>query len=373
MSQAARSIATFSRASVDDLRRSGRPVGSDDTHLDAALKWLRQAQDRSPSGGVSYGYSARGGWLPPYRETSGYILTTLFRASDQLGDIELSQRALNIAEWLLQMQNADGSFSNPKYGERGIVFDTGQCLFGLVKSFERTLDERFLDAARRSGEWLVRVLGNDQKWIRSEHMGVPHTYNTRTAWALLRLNSVLPVTGFEEAARRNLDWALGNQQESGLFSNNAFVDGQSPYTHNISYAVCGLQESGWILNEVKYVEAASRCSDSVLRVMRDDGFIPAQISVNGRPAARYSCLTGQAQLAIAWARQFHYTADFRYKEASRQSLAYVKRHQRLKKSPSDLYGAVPGSYPIWGRYAPFSYPNWAVKFFVDALLLERSW
>jgi hypothetical protein len=34
---------------------------------------------------------------------------------------------------------------------------------------------------------------------------------------------------------------------------------------------------------------------------------------------------------------------------------------------------VAGSFPIWGRYAPLSYPNWAAKFFVDALLLERKW
>ena len=31
-------------------------------------------------------------------------------------------------------------------------------------------------------------------------------------------------------------------------------------------------------------------------------------------------------------------------------------------------GGIKGSHPIWGGYDPFRYPNWAAKFFVDALL-----
>ena len=35
-----------------------------------------------------------------------------------------------------------------------------------------------------------------------------------------------------------------------------------------------------------------------------------------------------------------------------------------------IKGAIPGAFPIYGWYAPFCYPNWAAKFFVDSLLLE---
>jgi len=34
-------------------------------------------------------------------------------------------------------------------------------------------------------------------------------------------------------------------------------------------------------------------------------------------------------------------------------------------------GAIAGSYPLWGRYLRWRYPNWAAKFFLDALLLSR--
>ena len=29
-----------------------------------------------------------------------------------------------------------------------------------------------------------------------------------------------------------------------------------------------------------------------------------------------------------------------------------------------------GSAPIWGRYSMFEYPNWAAKFFADALMIR---
>ena len=37
----------------------------------------------------------------------------------------------------------------------------------------------------------------------------------------------------------------------------------------------------------------------------------------------------------------------------------------------DSLGALPGSFPLWGRYEPFGLPNWATKYFLDSLLNER--
>jgi hypothetical protein len=36
------------------------------------------------------------------------------------------------------------------------------------------------------------------------------------------------------------------------------------------------------------------------------------------------------------------------------------------------YGGIKGSLPIYGRYAPLQYPNWATKFFIDALLSKKA-
>jgi uncharacterized protein YyaL (SSP411 family) len=198
-------------------------------------------------------------------------------------------------------------------------------------------------------------------------------YNTRTAWALLRLHQIEPQAQWLKIARANLDWALSCQQPSGFFENNAFVQGDAPYTHNISYAICGLQESGWILNDARYIAAAKRCSDAALALMQPNGFIAGQIDAAGRPKASYSCLTGQCQLAIVWAKQFNLLHDARLQKAAQQSLHYVMSHHRIHDEHDGVKGGIAGSYPIWGRYAPMSYPNWAAKFFIDAAMLQLKW
>jgi hypothetical protein len=32
-----------------------------------------------------------------------------------------------------------------------------------------------------------------------------------------------------------------------------------------------------------------------------------------------------------------------------------------------------GSRPVWGPYAPLSFPKWAAKFFVDAMWVRAEW
>src|SRR5262249_47048603 len=146
-------------------------------HLEAAAGWLKRAHDMSPDDGVSSGYSHRRGWWPSYRETSGYILVTFFDLGTHLKDGAYRDRAITICRWLCDVPNADGSLSNPEYGEgRGIVFDTGQVLQGYVRAFQETGETRFLEAANRAGEWLVKVADPEGRWTRNTFLGVPHAY-----------------------------------------------------------------------------------------------------------------------------------------------------------------------------------------------------
>jgi hypothetical protein len=55
-----------------------------------------------------------------------------------------------------------------------------------------------------------------------------------------------------------------------------------------------------------------------------------------------------------------------------RALCYVRARQETADRSPGLRGAIPGSHPIWGRYAPLTYPNWATKFFVDAQWLRIS-
>ena len=264
-------LGTFSGLVAKEALGASAQRGDPAVHLQAAEDWLKRAHDQNDDDGVSYGYSVRGGWRPSYRETSGYIATTFFELARQRDDADYRERALRICRWLLSVQNSDGSFSNPRYGNDGIVFDTGQVLFGLVRAAEETGEADFLQGAQRAAQWLVTIADQNGCWTRNEHLGVPHVYNTRTAWALLRLNQIDPSDDWVRVARANLDWALSEQHASGFFRECSFERGVDPFTHTIAYATRGLLESGLLLDDMRYLDAAKRCADAAMEQLRADG------------------------------------------------------------------------------------------------------
>lgn len=345
-----------------------------DLHFSSAIDWLRRAHDVGDDDGVSYGYSLRGGWRPSYIETTGYIACTFYELAKRLRRAELRDRATRMARWLVRVQNGDGSFGNPRYAPgRGIVFDTGQDLFGLVRGHIETSDPELLDAAERAGDWLVEVADAEGRWTRSTHLGIPHVYNSRVAWALLELHGLSPHADRERVARANLDWAVSRQSPAGWFRDVAFEPGVAPFTHTIAYAIRGLWEASRLVASPAWEEAAVRGADAVLSRLHNDGFLPGQIDADGRPVGRYCCLTGNAQMAIVWAKLHRATSERRYREAAVRAVRYVMATQDVETSDSDVRGAIKGSHPIWGRYSPMTYPNWAAKFFVDAMLQTREW
>ena len=44
----------------------------------------------------------------------------------------------------------------------------------------------------------------------------------------------------------------------------------------------------------------------------------------------------------------------------------------LTASAGPAAGGLPGSFPTWGQYMRFALPNWAAKFYLDALLLQTA-
>jgi len=361
--------ASFVGRVLRDVVGSRAPRRSRDEHLRSAVEWLKRAQAVTPDDGVSYGYSVRGGWRPSYRETSGYIAVTFFDLARQLEDSESAALARKVSSWLCEAQEPDGSIANPRYRvAEGIVFDTGQVLLGYARAHRETAEPRFREAASNAASWLVSRLDEDGAWRKNTHFGTPHTYNTRVAWSMLECHDIAPDPTVEAAARKNLDWAL-TQERDGYFQSCAFRPRVAPFTHTIAYAIRGFLESARLLNEAKYEQAAVRAADAMLGHVREDGWIPGQVDEGGKARARYCCLTGNCQLAIIWLKLYRSTGSDRYLDAAQRSLSYVMGCQDVATSNLALHGAIKGSQPIWGRYAPLSYPNWATKFFIDAVLL----
>ena len=348
------------------------------THLQGAIEWLCRAQDiregKDDQGGVSAGWSFEDGWLPGYPETTGYIIETFLAAADILQRPELVGRAGRMIDWELSIQLPDGAFPGHfgEAGSRPVIFNTGQIMHGLIAGYTRLDREECLESAVRAGHWLRQQQDDDGCWRKYEHNNVPHVYNTRATWALLATGMLAGDKDLIEAARRNLEWALRQQTASGWYANNAFELSRSPYTHTIAYAIRGFLESGHLLGEDRFLQSAVKAARAMAGVQREDGWLAGTYRDEWVADAGYCCLTGLAQMSLNWIRLAQITGDDSLRSHAQAGLAYVKATQKLEDPDDAVRGGIAGSFPVWGDYSRFEYPNWAAKFFSDALMMDMT-
>src|SRR5262249_31585738 len=91
-----------------------------------------------------------------------------------------------------------------------------------------------------------------------------------------------------------------------------------------------------------------------------------------KTTAKYSCLTGDAQIAGVWLRIYQATRDTRFLNAALKLNDYVKATQSLRSTHPGIRGGGEGSPPIFWRCAPGVYINWGAKFLADSLMLEEQ-
>ncbi len=359
----------------DSFHPAKWPAAADEVHLRAVIDWLCRAQDirrgLADDGSISAGWSFEDGWLPGYPETSGYIVETFIAAAGELGRPDLLTRANRILDWELSIQLPDGAFPGHfgEPGSRPVIFNTGQIMHGLIAGYLHLQRSDCLAAARRAGRWMLASQDADGCWRRNVHAGIPHTYNTRAAWALLRCARLAAAPELQRGAVANLEWALTRVSDSGWFRENGFKVGIAPFSHTIAYAIRGFLESGILLDEEKYIDVAARAARALMRAQRADGWLAGAFDEGWVAEETHCCLTGLAQMCIIWSRLASLTDDADYAGAARRGVEFLKRNHAMTGRLDAEDGGIAGSLPFWGRYSRFEFPNWAAKFFADALMV----
>ena len=368
------------------LTRPRKRVPSADESLRAAIDWICRAQDAGSDGGVPRSYSVayhpffrRRGWLPSYPETTGYIIPTLFDYAHQTRRDDLIQRAVRMADWECDIQMTNGAVMGGTVDAPAApaIFNTGQVIFGWVRAYQETANERYLTAALRAGDFLREVQDADGAWRKSlgnfaSQELVSYTYNTRTAWSLVQLADVSGRAEYRQAAVRNVDFALTEQLPNGWFKNNCLYDPVRPLLHTIAYALRGVLEIGLAVGNDTYIAAVRKAADALIQQQRDDGSLAGRYTRDWQPAVEFSCLTGNVQMGTVWARLYHHTGDVKYLQALSKANRFTQSVQWLGTGNPGLDGGVSGAFPLHGRYGRFEVLNWAVKFFADSLMFEAA-
>lgn len=353
-------------------------------HLVAAIDWLVQAQDGTPDRGVSRAFSltrhpnygARG-WQPSYPETTGYIIPTLYAASRRLGRPDLAVRAEQAAQWEIAVQLPSGAVLSGVMGapEFPAAFNTGQVLLGWLTAWEETGRSDFAEAAFRAARYLAMTLGPDGRWRDGNptHARSDATlYHARAAWALAEAGARLADVSFSTAAARALRAAAALQTANGWLPECCLNDPDRPLLHTLAYAVRGLLEGGRVLGDPALIHAAQRAAAALAASVGPDGWMPGRYRADWSPAVRWSCLTGQAQMANNWMRLAHITGERRWLEPVPGVLRFLKHTQNRESAVPGVRGGIAGAWPLGGGYAAYEMLSWAAKFFADALMRHEA-
>jgi hypothetical protein len=150
------------------------------------------------------------------------------------------------------------------------------------------------------------------------------------------------------------------------------TDATQPLLHTIAYTAQGQLEAGAILNDPALIEAAQRTATALAGAVGPSGRMAGRFDRDWRPTVSWACLTGMAQTVIVWRRLDGLAGTHAFGEKADRVLEFLLSVHDVSSRNEGLRGGVRGSFPMNGEYCRYRVPNWAAKFFVDALLAEGS-
>jgi uncharacterized protein YyaL (SSP411 family) len=274
------------------------------TAIDRALGWLVHTDIRHADGaqiaqgGVNQGYNWRQRSYPfVYSEITGYAVSTFVNAYRWTGDESYVTLARQSADFLLGVQGLaeedavrgaiPHSLSLPDLEPRHQYhsFDAAICLQGLLDLYAVRPAPELLGSAQAIGDWLLERMQQDNgaflsmcdteadEWQHTDNVfyddgGCLHA---KHAIGLLKLSRAASDDRYIVAAKRVCDWVLGLQDGDGAFRATERLRQVTSHPH--CYATEGLLFAHHILGTERYLEAARRAGEWLLRVQNPDGSI----------------------------------------------------------------------------------------------------
>jgi uncharacterized protein YyaL (SSP411 family) len=338
------------------------------------LKWLKHAQDQVGNGGVGCYEFYR--WTKGYPEVTGYIIPTFWDCYHAFRDEDLKKRAIAMADWELGIQKEAGGWEGyyEGDGQPPVVFNSGQVLRGLNRAYLETGEQKYLQSAIKAADWIVDAQDTDGSWTTANYKQMKRVYDTYVAAPLAQLWSITKYDRYAQSSRKNCQFAISNQHQNGWFDlcDNTLLNNEAPVTHTLAYTIDGLIETGGILAEPAFIAAGKKAADALLHKIEILPYMPARFDKDWKQRANYVCNTGNAQLGIIFMRLFELEKDPRYLNAALKIVDFLAYVQSLNGVGKHRKGGITGAYPVWGMYCPLKYPSWAAKYFIDLLLLASK-
>jgi hypothetical protein len=343
--------------------------------VERAVNWLLLSQKSMVDNGIG-SYHLNQGWTSSYPETTGYIVPTLIDYALKKQSEVAKKQAIAAADWLLEVQKPSGGWQGMRLAENKpeTIFNTGQVIRGLIAAYLSTGDKKYLNASIVATDWLCERQDDVGYWKKNAFLGVERVYDSYVDAPILQVYELTGNEKYKVHALRNLNWIIEQKQHAnGWFEDcdNTIKHNDRPILHTISYTIDGLLDSAIILNNDKLLKAATIPAETLLDKFLKDGFLNGRFDKNWN-GSEYMICTGYAQISIVWSKLFKINniEKFRLGVEKINNILVAVQYRKVLIKETD--GAISGSFPFWGKYEPFAFPNWATKYFIDALMLEKE-
>jgi len=350
----------------------------DETSLLKALRelasWFKHNQSVMEDKGFGTFYF-ESGWTSSYPETTGYIVPTLLEYSQFDNKDEFESIVKDALEWLVSIQKPSGGWQSGYVHQNGdeIVFNTGQVLRGLTAGFNHFKEKKYLDCAIKACEWLVSIQNENGSFDKNVYLDRVRVYDSYVVAPMLEVYNLSKIESFKTCAVKNIEWIIREKQlDNGWFQDcdNTIHKNDKPILHTISYTIDGILDCGIYLNNSDFIEAATIPADVLLNKFHKEGGLSGRFDKDWNGSEQL-ITTGCAQISIIWEKLFTLTGDKKYQQGfQNMNKLLVAIHQRDTPETEDTRGAIFGSFPLWGRYESFGCPNWASKYMMDSLLFQ---
>ncbi len=284
-----------------------------------ALSWIKK--NTVPGKGIAINSFHKN---IPHIEVTGYTIPTLIEA----GELGL---ALQYAEFLLQVQRPNGSFTGSS-DNKEYVFDSAQALRGLLSA--STVWQRFKPFAVKTADYIISLIKEDGR-IPSMYEDTTEYINVFILPVLTEASKVLGEQKYLTAAKKSLQY----------YKNIPDVLNTNILSHDLAYIIDGFCDMG----EKDFVRSAVK--EFFLRQSRNG-------KVLAYPDVSWCCSAGAAQFAVIGYK-------LGMKEEADNIIDYLCKVQNVS-------GGFYGSYGFFGDYFSDAEIGWTNKFFIDAVRLKKG-
>ena len=280
--------------------------------LQLSMEFLMESIDPNRNGSRAYYsrlYNPFSGWSLMYPETTGYIIPTFLTYGEKFKKETVIKKAIKMADWLLSIQNNDGSFPGGLFKKgliRKSIFNSSQIIIGLVNIYNKTRDDKYLESSIKCAQWIVGNQNNDGSFSKYNYKNdYTPSYYTRVSWPLLMVWKLNGNEKLKDAAIKTLELIYNRKLKNGFIKHSGFKMNSYAFIHTIAYVIRGFFEADQILKINKYEKIAISWADIIMKKFEINGKLPAAYYYDYRGLKKSECLTGYCQLAIIWLKIFN--------------------------------------------------------------------